>query len=97
MGAQITHVFTVRDPHGRTRQCSVHLPVYVVDLVKAHADRETMPGGNRFWQGLCEEMLANYVWQHADLPPDETIQIDEFTTVLQRWVDAVVAANISRQ
>lgn len=92
-GGDIKHTFVVRAPDGQARACSVLLPVYVVELIKAQSDRESMPGGQRFWQGLCEEALANYVWQHASFPPDDSISVDEYTTGLRRWVDAVVAAN----
>lgn len=93
VAGDITHTFTVKNPEGEARQCRVRLPVYVVELVKARADRESMPGGNRFWQGLCEEVLANYLWQHADFPADDALVVDELTAGLQRWVDAVVGAN----
>jgi CheY-like chemotaxis protein len=91
-GGEIRHAFTVRSPAGEARECSVLLPAYVVELVKAHTDREAMPGGDRFWQALCEEALANFVWQNSDFPPDGFLQVDDLNTGLRRWIDTVLSA-----
>ena len=85
-------VFTVRTPQGEARECAVHLPAYLVELVKAHADREEMPGGECFWQALCGEALANYLWQHAELPPGGALRVEDLTSGLRHWVDAVLTA-----
>ena len=60
------------------------LPGYVMELVKAHTDREQMPGGERFWQAVCEEALANHLWQNADFPPGGTLRAEELTAGLKR-------------
>jgi CheY-like chemotaxis protein len=83
--------FTVRSPAGEVQQCTVVLSSVVAELVKAHADRDQMPGGSRFWQALCEEGLANYLWQNAAFPPDRLLRLDDLTTSLRRWTDAVLA------
>ena len=57
------------------------LPCYVTELVKAHADWEQMPGGDRFWQALCEEALANYLWQNAEFPAGSQMRIEELLRV----------------
>jgi DNA-binding response OmpR family regulator len=85
-------VFTVRTAAGDEQKVSVTLPPYVVELVKAHADRDEMPGGPRFWQALCGEALANYLWQHADLPEGNTLLVDDLTSGLRHWIDAVLSA-----
>jgi CheY-like chemotaxis protein len=84
--------FTVRTPAGQEQPCVVILPGYVMELVKAHTDREQMPGGDRFWQAVCEEALANHLWQNADFPPGGTLRADELTAGLKRFVDAVLTA-----
>ncbi len=84
--------FTVRTPTGQTQSCVVTLPSYVTELVKVHADREQLPGGDRFWQAVCEEALANYLWQNADFPAGGALRIEELTAGLRRFVDAVLAA-----
>jgi CheY-like chemotaxis protein len=89
----IRHTFTVRSPDDETRKCTVLLPAYVIELVKAHADREELPGGDRFWQGFCEESLANYLWQNASFP-DSEIRIDDLTTGQRRWIDAVLSVGV---
>jgi CheY-like chemotaxis protein len=89
-------VFTVRTTAGAERTVRVILPPYVVELVKAHADRDEMPGGARFWQALCGEALANYLWQHAELPSDGALLVDDLTSGLRHWVDAVLSAEDGR-
>ena len=49
------------------------------------------PAGKRFWQALCGEALANYLWQNADAP-DDVLTIDDLTSGLRHWVDAVLSA-----
>lgn len=83
-------VFDVSKPGGETKPITVHLPVYVTELVLAYADAEEMPGGMRFWQALCEEALANYLWQNADLPLSNSIRIEDLPVSMQRWLDSVL-------
>ncbi|HZO89267.1 MAG TPA: response regulator [Chthonomonadaceae bacterium] len=84
--------FTVCDPGGQCQTCVVVLPAYIIELVKAHTDREQMPGGDRFWQALCEEALANYLWQNAEFPAGGQLRVEELTTGLRRFMDTVLAA-----
>ncbi|MDQ2731463.1 MAG: response regulator [Armatimonadota bacterium] len=88
----VCHTFSVRSPAGEVRKCHVTLPAYIIELVKAYTDREEMPGGHRFWQALCEEALANYVWQNADYPENDKLEVEGLTTSLKRWIDAVLQA-----
>lgn len=84
--------FTISDAESRSARCTVVLPNYVAELVRAHADRDEIPGGDRFWQALCEEALANYLWQHAEFPPDGQLRLEDLTTGLRRFVDVVLTA-----
>ena len=68
------------------------IPCYVAELVKAHADRDQLPGGERFWQALCGEALANYLWQNADVPEGGTLRVEDLTSGLRHWIDAVLSA-----
>jgi hypothetical protein len=70
---------------------------YVMELVKAYSDSESVPGENHFWQALCEEALANYLWQNAAPPPDKTLQIEDLSSSLQRWLDSVLTVSISEE
>ncbi|MBC7806744.1 MAG: response regulator [Akkermansiaceae bacterium] len=83
--------YTVMAPTGEENTCRIVIPCYVVELVKAHTDREEMPEGERFWQALCGEALANHLWQHAQLPPDGTLLVDDLTSGLRHWIDAVIS------
>ncbi|MBC8103327.1 MAG: response regulator [Cytophagales bacterium] len=89
----INDVFTVTAAAtGQTWQCRVSVPCYVAELVKAHADLDEMPGGEPFWQALCGEALANYLWQNAAPPPGDTLIVDDLTSGLRHWIDAVLSA-----
>lgn len=82
--------FTVRSPDDKTQRCTVVLSPLTIELVKAHTDRDEMPGGSRFWQALCEEALANYLWQNADFPPEGLLPVEDLTTGLRRFIDSVL-------
>lgn len=85
----ISDTFTVRGS-GQEGTCRVSLPPYLVELVRAHADRDELPGGERFWQALCGEALANYLWQNAQAPPGGSLEVEDLTSGLRHWIDAVL-------
>lgn len=89
--------FSVRTPEGEKRSVTVTLPPYLVELVKAQTDRETFPGGARFWQSLAEETLANYLYQHAETPPEGRLAAEELTTSLRRFVETILTAGAEEQ
>jgi hypothetical protein len=75
--------------------CRTVLPVYVQELSLAHADSDQVPGGKRFWQAMCEEALANFLWQHAEMPPNNTLLIDDLSSSLRHWMDAVLTVELT--
>ena len=92
MGGDFGYEFTVRSPSNEAQKCTMVLLAVVAELVKAHTDRDEMPGGSRFWQALCEEVLANYLYQNAAFPPDNLLRIEDYTSGMRRWVESVLAA-----
>ncbi|RYG39008.1 response regulator [bacterium] len=74
---------------------SVILPAYVQELVKAYTDSETVPGGMRFWHAMCEEALANHLWQNATPPEGNTLRIEDLSTSLQRWLDSMLTVSVA--
>ncbi|CAN5535884.1 hypothetical protein BH11ARM2_BH11ARM2_30480 [soil metagenome] len=74
---------------------NVVLPAYVQELVKAYTDSESVPGGMRFWHAMCEEALANYLWQNASPPEGQTLRIDDLSTSLQRWLDSMLTVSVA--
>jgi DNA-binding response OmpR family regulator len=90
-------VFRVRKGIESPDECHVLLPAYVMELTRAYADSETMPGGLQFWQAMCEEALANYLWQHAELPPNSVLRIEDLSSSLQRWLDAVLTVEMTEE
>lgn len=91
----ITCAFIVDLPDHSSTQVKVVLPAYVSELVKAYTDMEEPPGGDGFWQGLCEEALANYLWQNAELPSEGLLRIEDLTSSIQRWLDSVLTVELS--
>ena len=87
----VSDLFTITTASGAEQECTVRVPCYVAELVRAHADREEMPGGERFWQALCGEALANYLWQNADVPDNGSLTVDDLTSGLRHWIDAVLS------
>ena len=90
-GSIFRHEFEIQAPGAPPAPCVVELPPFFVELVKAHSDREDLEGDADFWRWLSEEALANYLWQNAAPPPGNRLVLDELTTGLKRWMDAVLA------
>lgn len=91
----LTCVFDVHRPGSEDHTVQVILPGYVTELVKAYTDSEHVPGGHRFWQAMCEEALANHLWQNAELPVDNVLRIEDLSTSLQRWLDSVLTVAVA--
>jgi DNA-binding response OmpR family regulator len=89
LGGITLYNFVVHSPTGETRAITVRIPVYINELIKAHTGREIMPGGPRFLHAFAEEVLANHVWQHAELPEDGQIVVTEFSPAMVAWVDTL--------
>jgi CheY-like chemotaxis protein len=87
----IRHAFAIYNPHGERQECAVLLPSEVVEQVRAYTHRAQIAGEDCFWQALCAEALANYVWQHAAFPPGQLLRVEEFTSGLRRRVDAALS------
>jgi FixJ family two-component response regulator len=81
--------FEVARPDGTTQEVTVKMPPFVMELVKAYADCEKMPGEERFWVAMTEEALADYLWQNAELPPSNLLVITDLGAGLQRWLDGI--------
>lgn len=82
--------FTVTGPDDGTRVVQVTLPPATVALVKTFANQDEMPGGDSFYQALCGEALANYLWQFSETPPDGVLAVEDLTTGLRRWIDTAL-------
>ena len=89
-GEDTLYTFMVINSERDALPCTVLLPDYVRELVKAHTNREDFPSGDRFWQALCEEALTNYLCQHAEVPPQGVLRVAELPNYLRRFVDAVL-------
>jgi len=73
----------------------VVIPAYVKELVKAYMDTDRLPYGNRLWQALAEESLANYLWQNAELPPGQVHRVEDLSTNLREWLDRVLSVELA--
>lgn len=84
--------FVVHSPSDETRAITVVIPTYINELIKAHTGRESLPGGTRFLHALAEEVLANHVWQKADIPTGGEIVVSELSPAMIAWVDTLKAS-----
>ncbi len=87
--------FGVHRSDGPSIRVQVQLPAYVMELAKAYTDSEHMPGGERFWTAMCEESLANYLWQNAEVPRDNILRIEDLSSTLQRWLDSMMTVDVA--
>lgn len=87
----VQQALSVRGPNGTVAACEVSLSPEVVSLVKLDAGSVSAAPDDGFWQALCEEALANYLWQNPQVPPDGALKVEEYTTSLRRWVLATLA------
>ena len=91
----LTCVFDVHRSDQPTQQVRVILPAYVMELVRAYTDSEQVPGGQRFWTAMCEESLANHLWQNAEVPPENVLRIEDLSSSMQRWLDSVMTVSVN--
>lgn len=87
---EIECTFKVTTPTSAPELCKVTLPAYAMELTKAYVDCDTLPCHGNFWQAMCEEALASYLWQNAGLPPDNLLTIGDLSPGLQQWLDDVL-------
>jgi CheY-like chemotaxis protein len=93
----VSCIFSVHRSIETPCKVKVILPAFIMELVKAHADSENVPGGHRFWVAMCEETLANYLWQNAAPPEDMVLRIDDLTTSHQKWLDSVLTVCLANE
>lgn len=93
----LTCVFSVHRASEPAKTVRVVLPAYVQELVKCHTDCEQVPGGHRFWNAMCEEALANHLWQHASPPEGGVLRIEDLSTGLQRWLDSMMTVCLAEE
>jgi DNA-binding response OmpR family regulator len=87
----IRQMLTVRSPDGNLRPCEVVLQPEFIRFVQEDTGLHRPADDEAFWQGLCEEALANYLWQNSQIPFGGVLKVDEYTTNLRRWVLATAA------
>jgi CheY-like chemotaxis protein len=92
---EMTCLFHVSHSGGVPANVKVVLYAYVMELVKAYTDSESVPGDNHFWQALCEEELASYLWKNAAIPEDKILRIEDLSSSLRKWLDSVLTVSIS--
>lgn len=89
---EMKYTFLVRNPNGQDKECAVTLPERIAAEIKATTHGDALPGNDRFWHGVCEHVLANYLYQNASYPPDCALQVTEFDKSLRNWVKAALGS-----
>lgn len=84
--------FTIRDPDGKSASCTVILSSEVMKLVKNESLNQLPESNDRFWQAMCDEALANHLWQNAEFPVGDELRVDELTNGMRRFVELALKA-----
>src|SRR5205085_9442728 len=85
---EIHHHVKIQNPQGAERERVVILTPVLQESVKHYISGKPLPDGKRFWRALAEEVVANYVWQLSEFPPEEEIVADRLTTSMKRGIDS---------
>ena len=88
---EFSQEFTLKNPAGASAICNVSLESGFIQDVRNYANRKKLPNEPRFFQAICEESLANYLWQNAEFPENGQLLIEELNNGLKRYVDDVLA------
>ncbi len=86
----LTLIYRVNRANQHVAVVKVFLPAFVMELTRALADTEELPGGARFWQAMGEEALAMHLWNNAELPAGNTLTIEDVTPGLRNWLDSLL-------
>lgn len=90
----LTCRFEVNTPKG-IQTMTVILPAYVQELTRAYIDSDEVPYGNRFFEAMCEEYVANELKSNGGLPSRTRITIDNLTKDIQTWIDSMVCVAVT--
>ena len=82
--------FNVSHAGENVHSVKVILAPIAMELARAYTDTENLPGGLRFWQAMCEEALASYLWENAQLPRENRLLISDLNPGLKTWLDSVM-------
>jgi DNA-binding response OmpR family regulator len=82
--------FTVRTPSHRTVVCTVEVSRTAEDLVKTKARRE-IPRDDHVWDALCQDALAEFLWERAE-PPAAVLSVNALSPRQLETVRGMLAA-----
>lgn len=85
------YTFSIRSPNGEIESCTVLLSSDVISEMESIIHRK-FRSGDRFWHALCEQVLANHLYQNAEIPTGHFIRIDEMDRSMRNWVKTVQSA-----
>ena len=66
---RIRRAFEVTSPEGQTHPVAVEVTMSVRSEVREIASREFEPW-DPLWDTVCRMSLCQYLWEHAELPPE---------------------------
>lgn len=90
----LTCVFEVTTPT-EVHTLVVVLPAFMQELIKAYIDSDTVPCGNRFFEAICEETVANDLKSNNGVPTSQRLVIDDLTKEIQKWIDSMVSVAVA--
>lgn len=85
------HEFRIHGPKLGPSRCIVEMSESFIGTVEKRSNRDTLRGDTDFWRWMAEEALANYIWQNAAPPEEGLLVVNDLTSNLTRWINAVLA------
>jgi len=75
--AQVCRAFEVQSPSGETRYCAVDIALLAREMMRVALGQDCSPA-DPAWDRICENALANYLWENARIAP-ETLCVYDLT------------------
>ncbi|HEY3267304.1 MAG TPA: response regulator [Armatimonadota bacterium] len=86
---ELQQTVAVRMPNGNLTPCIVAFPSELVESIRRTLGEAEMHARDRFWQALAEEMMAQYLWDNANVPMGAVLRRADYEPFLDRWLTAV--------
>jgi DNA-binding response OmpR family regulator len=88
---QVCRAFEVQSPSGETRYCAVDIALLAREMMRVALGQDCSPA-DPAWDRICENALANYLWEKARIAP-ETLCVYDLTREQLRMARTALEAN----
>lgn len=88
MTMQVCRAFAVQSPSGETRYCAVDVALLAREMLRVALGQDCAPA-DPVWDRICENALANYLWEKASICT-ETLRVYDLTVEQLQMARALV-------